>query len=72
MDQNTGKGMFQSLLEATMDHYSREAINSAIDFVAGLSEDDLKQWTSGMGIEQAGRCYRVWRAARGEKWEGGT
>ncbi len=58
------KSILQSLLESTINHYSREAIIGALDFLATLSEDDLQEWSSGMSAEQAARVYRVARAAR--------
>ncbi len=61
---NAEKGILQSLLESTINHYSREAIIGALDFLESLSDDDLKEWTSGMGAEQSARVYRVARAAR--------
>lgn len=57
-----GKDLFQGLFEATVNHYTREAIIAALDYVASLSEEDVKEMTAGMSPEAAARVYRVWRA----------
>ncbi len=59
-----GKDLFQGLFEAAINHYSKEAIVHALNFVSELSETDLKEWTQGMSPRDAARCYAVWRAAR--------
>lgn len=64
---NGGKDLLQGLFEAAINHYSREAIVSALDYVAGLSEDDVKEMTIGMSPENSARVYRVWRATRAQE-----
>jgi hypothetical protein len=61
---NTDKPIWQSLLESALNHYSTEAVVAVLDFIAGLSDDDLKEWTAGMSPEQSARVYRVARAAQ--------
>lgn len=58
------KEFWQTLAEAALNHYSRETIIAVMDFVAGLSEDDMKEWTSTMSPDDAARAYRVWRASQ--------
>lgn len=60
------KGILQGLAEAALNHYSKDAIIAGLDFVAGLSEDDLKEWTAGMSVDNTARVYRVWRACQPE------
>lgn len=62
--EETQKSMMQSLAEMAINHYSKDAVVAGLDFIAGLSEDDLKEWTAGLIPEQAARVYRVWRAAQ--------
>jgi len=59
-----GKDLFQNLFEAAVNHYSKEAIVHALNFIAELSEDDLKEWTVAMSPRDAARCYAVWRASK--------
>lgn len=59
-----GKDLLSGLLETAINHYSREAIVGALDFIAGLSAEEIKEWTYGMQPEQVARVYRVWNAAR--------
>ncbi len=58
------KSMMQSLAEMAINHYSKDAVVAGLDFIAGLSDDDMKEWTEGLSTEQAARCYRVWNAAK--------
>lgn len=55
---------WQGMAEAALNHYSRETIIAVLDFVASLSEDDMREWTRTMSPEEAARAYRVWRAAQ--------
>lgn len=58
------KSMFQQLLEQALNHYGTKAVVEALDFIAGLSEDDLKEWTALMTEGDKQRAYQVWRAAQ--------
>lgn len=59
-----GKDIFQGLLEAAINHYSRESITAMLNFVASLSQDDLREWTAGMSPEESARVHRIWMASQ--------
>jgi hypothetical protein len=56
-----------SLLNAGIAHYQREGIIKALDYVAGLSGEEVKDLTMGMTPEQVARVYRVWQATKDVK-----
>lgn len=62
----TQKDLLSSFLETAINHYSREAIIGALDFIANLSAEEIKEWSLGMEPEQVARVYRVWKAAQFE------
>lgn len=55
---------FTTLLNAGIAHYQKEAIVKALDYVAGLSGEEVKDLTLGMAPEQVARVYRVWQACK--------
>lgn len=58
------KSLLQLTLEQALNHYSSKAVIEALDFIAGLSEDDMKEWTHLLSPDDAARAYAVWRAAQ--------
>jgi hypothetical protein len=65
-DNEGGNDLLTGLFRAAVDHYSREAILTGLDYIAALSEAEIKEWSSGMTLEQKSRVMRVWQAARGD------
>lgn len=58
------KTMFQQTLEAALNHYSTKAVVEALDFIADLSDDDMKEWTALLDDADKQRAYAVWKAAQ--------
>ena len=67
MSDDRQKDILQTLFESAVNHISRSAIIDALDFIAGLSAEDIKEWTIGMEPEQVARVYRVWHACKETK-----
>lgn len=58
------KSMFQTMLEQALNHYGTKAVVEALDFIASLTEDDMKEWTALMTDADKQRAYHVWKAAQ--------
>jgi len=59
------KSMFQLTLEAALNHYAGKAVQEAIDYIASLDEDDLKEMAAHLDESYKAKAYAIWGAARG-------
>jgi hypothetical protein len=58
------KAFIQTIFEQGLNHYTSKALIEAMNFIAELSEDDMKEWTALLDLEEKDRAYAVWKAAQ--------
>jgi len=65
MNDESQVPLWQTLLSGFVNYQASNGLIKAIDYLAGLSEDDCKEFTAQMSPEYAAKFYAVVRAAKG-------